>query len=114
MLRTGQLPSATCPSTAARPVRPQGSGEAALDVELASYNAPSASLLVYEAPNDNDAQSLDLFNAIASQDAAQVVTTSWGNCEQFINGSDPNYIPEREPDLPTYGAAGPDGHRRLG
>ncbi len=71
----------------------EGTGEAALDVELASFNAPSASLLVYEAPNDNDAQSLDLFNAIASQDAAQVVTTSWGNCEQFINGSDPSYIP---------------------
>ena len=77
----------------ARPGRRQGSGEAALDVELASFNAPSASLLVYEAPNDNDAQALDLFNAIASQDAAQVVTTSWGNCEQFINSSDPNYIP---------------------
>jgi len=73
---------------------PQGSvGEAALDTELASFNAPSASLVVYEAPNDNDAQSLDLFNAIASQDATQVVTTSWGNCEAFIEGSDPNYIP---------------------
>ncbi len=72
---------------------PQGSGEAALDVELASFNAPGASLRVYEAPNNNDAQSLDLFNTIASQDAAQVVTTSWGNCEQFIEGSDPNYIP---------------------
>ncbi len=69
-----------------------GSGEAALDIELASFNAPGASLLVYAAPNNNDAQALDLFNTIASQDAAQVVTTSWGNCEQFING-DPNYIP---------------------
>ncbi len=75
------------------PGPPQGIGEAALDVELASFNAPGASLVVYEAPNDNDANSLDLFNAIASQDAAQVVTTSWGNCEQFIEGSDPNYIP---------------------
>jgi hypothetical protein len=70
-----------------------GSGEAALDIELASFNAPGASLLVYQAPNNNDAQALDLFNTIASQDAAQVVTTSWGNCEQFINDSDPNYIP---------------------
>ena len=69
-----------------------GMGEAALDVEAASVNAPSASLLVYEAPNDNDAQSLDLFNRIASDDAAQVVTTSWGNCEQFIQATDPTYL----------------------
>ena len=59
-----------------------------------SYNAPSSSLLVYEAPNDNDAASLDLFNRIASDDAARVVTTSWGNCEQFIQASDPSYITE--------------------
>ncbi len=70
-----------------------GSGEAALDIELASFNAPGASLLVYQAPNNNDASALDLFNAIASQDAAQVVTTSWGNCEQVINNGDLNYIP---------------------
>ena len=60
---------------------PQGQGEAALDTEIAAFNAPSASLVVYEAPNDNDAQALDLFNQIASDDVAQVVTTSWGNCE---------------------------------
>ena len=35
---------------------PGGQGEAALDTELAAVNAPSASLVVYEAPNDNDAQ----------------------------------------------------------
>ena len=66
---------------------PQGKGEAALDVELASYNAPSANLVVYEAPNQNDAQAFDLFNKIANDDTAQVVTTSWGNCEaQFTQG----------------------------
>jgi hypothetical protein len=69
-----------------------GTGEAALDVEVASFNAPAASLLVYEAPNNNDAQSIDLFNRIASDDAAQVVTTSWGNCEQFIQATDPAYL----------------------
>jgi hypothetical protein len=74
------------------PGPPTGSGEAALDVELASYNAPSSSLVVYEAPNDNDAASLDLFNQIASSDTAQVVTTSWGNCEQFIEASDPSFL----------------------
>ena len=61
---------------------PQGKdGEAALDTELAAVNAPSASLVVYEAPNGSDAQAFDLFNRIASDDSAQVVTTSWGVCE---------------------------------
>ena len=67
---------------------PQGQGEAALDTEMASFNAPSASLVVYEAPNDNDAQAFDLFNQIASDDVAQVVTTSWGNCEALIGPGD--------------------------
>ena len=60
---------------------PAGQGEAALDTELASFNAPAASLVVYEAPNNDDAAALDMFNRIASDDSAQVVTTSWGNCE---------------------------------
>ena len=61
---------------------PQGNdGEAALDTELAAVNAPSASLVVYEAPNGDDAQAFDLFNRIASDDSSQVVTTSWGVCE---------------------------------
>ncbi len=64
-----------------------GSGEAALDVELGSYNAPDASLVVYEAPNNNDVTAIDLFQKIASDDVARVVTTSWGNCEA-IAGSD--------------------------
>jgi hypothetical protein len=63
-----------------------GAGEAALDTEIAAYNAPSASLVVYEAPNKNDAQALDMFNRIASDDSAQVVTTSWGSCEPLLGG----------------------------
>jgi subtilase family serine protease len=69
-----------------------GSGEAALDVELAAVNAPGASINVYEAPNNNDAQALDLYNRIASDDSAKVMTTSWGNCEPDILGSDPAYL----------------------
>ncbi len=67
---------------------PQGSGEAALDTELAAVNAPSASIAVYEAPNGNDAQAFDLFNRIASDDSSQIVTTSWGNCEADITPGD--------------------------
>jgi len=65
-----------------------GGGEAALDTELTSFNAPSASLVVYEAPNKDDAQALDLLNRIAGDDTAQVVTTSWGNCEAVIPQAD--------------------------
>ncbi len=66
----------------------QGAGEAALDTELAAFNAPSASLVVYEAPNGDDAQAFDLFNQIASDDSSQVVTTSWGVCEESMPAAD--------------------------
>ncbi len=60
-----------------------GSGEAALDIEMATVNAPSSSVIVYEAPNEtSDGTALDLYNRIATDDLAQVVTTSWGECEQ--------------------------------
>ena len=59
-----------------------GSGEAALDIELAAVSAPSASLVVYEAPNNIDVAAIDLYNRIAAEDVAQVVSTSWGFCEQ--------------------------------
>ena len=66
----------------------QGLGEAALDTELAAYNAPSAALVVYGAPNGNDAAGLDLYQKIASDDTAQVVTTSWGSCEAALTAID--------------------------
>ncbi len=73
------------------PVGPQsGAGEAALDTELAAFNAPSASLVVYQAPNGGDTVSFDLLNRIAGDDTAQVVTTSWGNCEAIVPTSDLN------------------------
>ncbi len=60
-----------------------GSGEAALDIEMAVANAPSSSIVVYEAPNEtSDGTALDIYNRIATDDVAQVVTTSWGECEQ--------------------------------
>src|SRR6202042_3263207 len=65
-----------------------GGGEAALDTELAAFNAPSASLVVYEAPNGSDAQAFDLFNRIAGDDSTQVVTTSWGVCEASMSAAD--------------------------
>jgi hypothetical protein len=62
---------------------PSGTGESALDIELAAVNAPSASIVVYEAPNETtDGTALSLYNQIATDDTAQVVTSSWGFCEQ--------------------------------
>ncbi len=60
-----------------------GGGEAALDVEDALSLAPGAGIDVYEGPND-DTGAYDTYNAIVTQDVAQVVSTSWGECEPGI------------------------------
>jgi hypothetical protein len=64
-----------------------GVGEAALDIELAAVNAPSSSILVYEAPpTGGDIGLLDMYQRIASDDVAQTVSTSWGGCEAEADG----------------------------
>jgi hypothetical protein len=78
---TNPVRTVTVDGTPSGPV--SGSGEAALDVEMAAANAPSSSIIVYEAPNEtSDGTALDLYNRIATDDVATVVTTSWGQCEQ--------------------------------
>ena len=57
-----------------------GSGEAALDIEDVIGLAPGATIDVYQGPN-NTTGPYDTYNAIVSQDKAQVVSTSWGLCE---------------------------------
>jgi subtilase family serine protease len=57
-----------------------GSGEAALDIENVMGLAPQAKIAVYEGPNSGNGP-FDTMNAIISQHIAQVVTTSWGQCE---------------------------------
>ena len=62
-----------------------GSGEAALDLEQLISLAPKANLIVYQAPNSNSngpgAGPYDVLSTIVSQDAAKVVSDSWGQCE---------------------------------
>ncbi|HTC67963.1 MAG TPA: S53 family peptidase, partial [Acidothermaceae bacterium] len=61
-----------------------GSGEAALDIEDVIGLAPQAAIRVYEGPlaaTASDADVLAIYTAIANDDLAQVVTTSWGACE---------------------------------
>ena len=65
-----------------------GSGEAILDVQDVSALAPGASIDVYEAPN-NTFGSLDEYARIVNDDVDQVVTTSWGLCEQAVQQGSP-------------------------
>jgi pro-kumamolisin-like protein/IPT/TIG domain-containing protein len=65
-----------------------GSGEAVLDVEDISAMAPGANIDVYEAPNNvfdnSDFGGLDEYAAIVNNDQDQIVSTSWGLCEQAV------------------------------
>jgi subtilase family serine protease len=65
-------------------VAASGSGtlEVTADIEVVAALAPRASVLVYEAPLAGGDQSIvDTYGAIAQQDRAQVVSSSWGGCE---------------------------------
>lgn len=59
-----------------------GGSETSLDVERSGAMAPGANIMVYEAPNTNPGF-LDLYDAVATQDKAQVMTTSWGEAEFY-------------------------------
>ena len=65
-----------------------GSGEASLDVEDLSALAPGAQIDVYAGPapnaNPNIYDAFDEYAAIVDDDRDQVVTTSWGLCEQAV------------------------------
>jgi Pro-kumamolisin, activation domain/IPT/TIG domain len=58
-----------------------GSGESVLDIQDVSAMAPGARIDVYEAPN-NLVDGVDEYAAIINTDKDQVITTSWGLCEQ--------------------------------
>ncbi len=57
-----------------------GSGEAAMDVEDLIGLAPQATIRVYEGSRSG-VGAYDTYSRIVSDDAAQVVSTSWGLCE---------------------------------
>ena len=59
-----------------------GSDEPTLDIEEIRAIAPQARLDVYEGPN-NVVGPIDTLQRIATDDAAQIVSISWGICEQF-------------------------------
>ena len=57
-----------------------GTGEAAMDVEDLIGLAPQAQIRVYEGP-PTGTRAYDTYAAIVSDDAASIVSTSWGLCE---------------------------------
>ena len=63
-----------------------GQGEAALDIENVISLAPQARIAVYTGPNTGSGP-YDTMAAIISQHLAQVVSTSWGQCEH-LEGSE--------------------------
>ena len=65
-----------------------GEGEAILDIQDVSAFAPGASIDVYEAPNTTFG-SLDEYAQIVNDDQDQVVTSSWGLCEQAVQQGEP-------------------------
>jgi len=61
-----------------------GDGEAALDVEQVISVAPRASIIVYAAAQSDQDGTDALLSAIASQDAAKVVSISYSTCEAAV------------------------------
>ncbi len=56
------------------------SAEANADIEQVATQAPDASIISYQGPN-TDSGAYDTWSTIVSDDQAQVVSTSWGACE---------------------------------
>jgi kumamolisin len=55
--------------------------EPTLDVEYAGAQAPGANLIVYEVPSNAASDFTLMYSQMASDDSAQVVSLSWGTCE---------------------------------
>ena len=100
--------------------RGSGEGEAVLDIDDISALAPDAHIIVYEGPqNDfgNIYASTDEYNAIVSQDRANIISTSWGLCESALDTYAPgtreveNYLFEEAAaqGQTVFAAAGDDG-----
>ncbi len=62
-------------------------GEATLDIEMVAGLAPSSSVLVYSGPQGPTGP-IDTYRAMVDDDAAKVLSTSWGQCESDMNPTD--------------------------
>src|SRR5215469_14850606 len=65
----------------------QGAIEVELDIEVVAAMAPKAAQIVYEGPNSTQGVN-DTYNKIVTDHKAQVMTTSWGECEAQSGNSE--------------------------
>jgi len=94
-----------------------GSGEAALDIEDVIGLAPAGAVHVYQGVNAvvaTDADVLDIYRAIATDDTAQVVSTSWGLCEPnasraFVDGENTIFTQMAAQGQSVFAASGDAG-----
>jgi hypothetical protein len=68
-----------------------GAGESVLDIENLSALAPGANIDVYEAPNTTFG-AIDAYAAIVNNDSDQIVSSSWGLCEQAVQQGEPGVL----------------------
>ena len=70
-----------------------GSGESIMDIEDLSAMVPGADIDVYEGPspgtNGNDNDPIDPYVSMIDSDQDQIISTSWGLCEQAIQQGQP-------------------------
>ncbi|HJT59599.1 MAG TPA: S53 family peptidase, partial [Ktedonobacteraceae bacterium] len=64
-----------------------GAIEVDLDIEVVAAMAPKASQIVYEGPNTTQGVN-DTYNQIVTDNKAQVMTVSWGECEAQSGNSE--------------------------
>lgn len=65
-----------------------GSGEAALDIDILAGLAPDAAIDVYQAPNTIDPGMYDIFSDFVGNDTEKVLSSSWGLCESEWGAAD--------------------------
>jgi subtilase family serine protease len=90
-----------------------GQGEAALDIEDIIGLAPKAAVKVYQGPNTN-AGLLAVYNKIATDDIAKVMSSSWGQCESqsgatLLNAENTIFQQAATQGQSLFAAAGDDG-----
>jgi hypothetical protein len=93
-----------------------GSGEAALDIEQIVGLAPRATVDVYQAPN-NVAGILDAYQAMVSNPAVTIISTSWGACEAgnpLPTLEAPIFATAAQHSISTFAAAGDSGSTDCG
>ncbi len=63
------------------------SAEATLDIQQAGGSAPASRLMVYLGPQPTDASFIAMYLAVAEDNAADVLSVSYGSCELFYTAA---------------------------